>query len=65
MPSLDFDTEKSQFRDFYDANRQRLEDAKDSFVTLINALTNHAGTIAISKIEGRLKTKRSASKNLT
>lgn len=57
MPSLDFDTEKIQFREFYDANRQRLEDAKDSFVTLINALTNHAGTMSISKIEGRVKDK--------
>lgn len=57
MSSLDFDTEKSQFRDFYDANRQRLEDAKDSFITLVNALTNHAGTMSISKIEGRVKDK--------
>jgi len=55
MPSLDFEAEKIVFRDFYDANRQLLEDAKDSFLTLLNALLVHVGTIAISKIEGRVK----------
>jgi len=56
-PSLNFDAEKIQFREFYDANQPRLDDAKNSFVTLINALTSHVGTMSISKIEGRVKDK--------
>lgn len=55
MLSLDFESEKSQFREFYSSSHQLLEDAKDSFVALINALLIHAGSIAISKIEGRVK----------
>lgn len=55
MPSLDFETEKAQFRDFHTSNHKLLEDAKDSFVALINALLIHAGSIAVSKIEGRVK----------
>lgn len=55
MSSLDFESEKSQFREFHTTNRQLLEDAKDSFIALTNALLIHAGSIAISKIEGRVK----------
>lgn len=55
MPSQDFEEEKILFREFHSSNRQLLEDAKDSFVALINALLIHAGSIAISKIEGRVK----------
>ncbi|MDP2433863.1 MAG: (p)ppGpp synthetase [Pseudomonadota bacterium] len=55
MPSLDFEAEKAQFRDFHTSSHPLLEDAKDSFVALINALLIHAGSIAISKIEGRVK----------
>lgn len=57
MPSLDFEAEKNQFREFYGANRQLLEDAKDSFATLVNALTSHTEAISISKIESRVKDK--------
>jgi len=55
MPSLNFETEKAQFREFHTSNHQLLEDAKDSFVALSNALLIHAGSITISKIEGRVK----------
>jgi len=55
MSSMDFETEKADFRDFHTSNRQVLEDAKSSFIALINALLIHAGSIAISKIEGRVK----------
>ncbi|WP_295578974.1 hypothetical protein [uncultured Lamprocystis sp.] len=55
MPSLDFEAERAQFLDFYTSNRHLLDDAKNSFVALINALLIHAGEIAISKIEGRVK----------
>lgn len=57
MPSLDFETEKALFRDFHALNHKLLEDAKDSFIALANALLIHAGSIAISKIEGRVKDK--------
>lgn len=55
MPSLDFDAEKAQFREFYGSNQQLLENSKNSFVTLVNSLLTHAGSIAISKVEGRVK----------
>ena len=57
MSSLDFETEKIKFREFYDGHRQLLEDAKDSFITLVTALINHSGTVSTSKIEGRVKDK--------
>lgn len=57
MASINFDAEKSAFRDFYETNRNLLEDAKDSFITLTNALTRHSGNIPIAKIEGRIKDK--------
>ncbi len=57
MPSLDFEHEKNQFREYYDANYHLLEDAKNSFVALVNALVTHSGNIAVSKVEGRVKEK--------
>lgn len=57
MASLDFEKEKSEFREFYSSNIRLLEDANKSFVSLINALVNHAGNIPTSKIEGRVKDK--------
>lgn len=55
MSSLDFEAEKSLFREFHSSSHKLLEDAKNSFIALINALLIHAGSIAISKIEGRVK----------
>ncbi|NMK45201.1 (p)ppGpp synthetase [Achromobacter sp. Bel] len=55
MPTLDFESEKAQFRDFHNSNRDLLEDAKKSFIALTNSLLIHAGAIAVSKIEGRVK----------
>ncbi|MEA1052690.1 RelA/SpoT domain-containing protein [Lamprobacter modestohalophilus] len=55
MPSLDFETEKARFREFHTSHHRLLEDAKDSFVALTNALLIHTGSIAVSKIEGRVK----------
>jgi len=57
MSSLDFELEKNQFSDFYDSNYHLLEDAKDSFVALVNALVTHSGNIAVAKVEGRVKEK--------
>lgn len=55
MPSLDFEKEKTVFREFYNQNKSLLEDAKNSFITLINSLIIHSDSIDISKIEGRIK----------
>ena len=57
MASLDFELEKAAFRAFYEQNRHLLETAKDSFSALVNALVMNPGTIAVSKIEGRVKDK--------
>lgn len=57
MSSLDFELEKNQFNEYYDSNYHLLEDAKDSFVALVNALVTHSGNIAVAKVEGRVKEK--------
>jgi ppGpp synthetase/RelA/SpoT-type nucleotidyltranferase len=57
MASLDFEFEKAAFRAFYGQNLELLETAQKSFMTLVNALVMHPGTIAVSKIEGRVKDK--------
>jgi putative GTP pyrophosphokinase len=55
MTSLDFELEKTTFREFYDQNIAVLEAAQKSFIALVNALVTHSGTIEVSKIEGRVK----------
>lgn len=55
MASLDFDVEKASFRKFYGDNARVLEDAKNSFLTLVRALIVHDGTVVLSKLEGRVK----------
>ena len=57
MASLDFEAEKTKFREFHDAHHQLLVDAKNSFIALVNALINHARTASIAKIDGRVKDK--------
>lgn len=65
MPSLDFDTEKATFRAYYEDNRPLLDDAIDSFSALITSLINHAGIVAVSKLEGRVKEKEECIKKFT
>lgn len=55
MPSLDFEIEKAHFKEFYENSAQLLDDAKNSFTTLIHALTSQIDRLSISKIEGRVK----------
>lgn len=55
MASTDFEVEKTAFREHYDSHRMLLEEAKDAFVALIRSLLLDAGTVEISKIEGRVK----------
>jgi putative GTP pyrophosphokinase len=57
MSSLDFELEKNKFSELYDTNYHLLEDAKNSFVALINALVTHSGSVAVAKVEGRVKDK--------
>jgi ppGpp synthetase/RelA/SpoT-type nucleotidyltranferase len=57
MASLDFETEKAAFRAFYEQNGRLLETAMVSFSALLNALVVNPSTIAVSKIEGRVKDK--------
>ncbi len=65
MASLDFEQEKSIFRDFYNSNFQLLTDAKNSFVTLVNALITHSQIRGVSKIEGRVKDREESIKKFT
>lgn len=55
MPSLDFESEKQVFRDYYNENNGLLEGAKNSFITLVDSLIRSSSNIALSKIEGRVK----------
>ena len=55
MSSLDFETEKQEFRDFYNENHGLLDGARNSFITLVESLLRNSSDIALSKIEGRVK----------
>ncbi|MFY1962170.1 GTP pyrophosphokinase [Achromobacter xylosoxidans] len=55
MASLDFEREKTEFRDYYGANLKLMEDAKGSLISLLNALVARSAGIELSKIEGRIK----------
>jgi putative GTP pyrophosphokinase len=55
VASLDFEAEKSTFREFYDANRLTLEGALGSFKTLLRSLLASMPEIAVSDVEGRIK----------
>lgn len=48
---------RTSLESFFDLNYHLLEDATNSFVTLVNALVTHSGNIAVSKVEGRVKEK--------
>ena len=55
MPSLNFDAEKANFRQYYDENLPLLEIACASIRTLINSLLNSVSSVEISKFESRVK----------
>ena len=65
MPSLDFETEKQRFKDYYDQNIGLLNDAKAAFVSIINAFLSHDNGIAIAKIEARVKDRDECVKKFT
>jgi putative GTP pyrophosphokinase len=55
LPSLDFEKEKSEFRVYYSTNKQLLEEAKNSFVSLISSLLAKSNVAEITSVEGRVK----------
>jgi putative GTP pyrophosphokinase len=55
MASLDFEQEKAQFRDFYDAHAAALVNARTSLASLFTDLLSQLGSMPISKIESRVK----------
>lgn len=60
MASLDFDNEKSSFRDYYDENRDLLDGAKRTYINIINTLLSQASNVNLSKVEGRVKDREEA-----
>jgi len=55
MASMDFETEKTAFAEFYLANRKQLVAAKNSYMDAIRALIKHSEVGVVTKIEGRVK----------
>lgn len=60
MSSLDFDVEKNDFRDYFDNNRDLLDDAKNTFLAIVNTLLTQAVNVNLSKVEGRVKDREEA-----
>ena len=54
MPSLDFEAEKAVFREYYNDNAQRLDQAKEAFLTLLASLISHA-ELDVAAASGRIK----------
>jgi putative GTP pyrophosphokinase len=57
MASLDFESEKQAFRDFYESNRKHLFAVKNIYIRLINSLIKRLGIDEVTKVEGRVKDK--------
>jgi putative GTP pyrophosphokinase len=55
MPSLDYEVEKTEFRDFYESSRDRMEGTKSALLTLVRSLLATDAAIANAKVEGRIK----------
>lgn len=64
MPSLDFEAEEAAFRDYYNDNAQRLEQAKSAFLTLLSSLLAQ-GHGAVAAASGRIKDREESIKKFT
>ena len=64
MPSLDFEAEKAAFRDYYNDNARRLEQAKDVYLTLLRSLLAH-GQRDVAHATGRIKEREESIKKFT
>ena len=54
MTSLDFEAEKTAFRDYFNDNARRFEQAKDVYLTLLRSLLAH-GNRDVAHATGRIK----------
>lgn len=64
MQSLDFGAEKAAFRDYYNDNAQRLEQAKHAFLTLLGSLIARED-LAVAAATGRIKDREESIKKFT
>lgn len=64
MPSLDFEVEKTAFREYYNDNSQRIEQARDAFLTLLSSLLAHANK-SVASATGRIKDREECIKKFT
>jgi len=60
MASLDFEREKTAFREYYDNNNQLLKDAEEQFKSLVNSLLSRAGSLEPPMVISRLKDRDSS-----
>lgn len=63
MASLDFEAEKAAFREYYNDNAQRLEQAKAAFLTLLSSLLAHGHQVVA--VTGRIKDREESIKKFT
>ncbi|HEX5184148.1 MAG TPA: hypothetical protein VFW19_13505 [Allosphingosinicella sp.] len=64
MPSLDFEAEKAAFREYYNDSVQRLDQAKEAFLTLLSSLLAHAD-VTVATATGRIKDREESIKKFT
>lgn len=64
MPSLDFESEKISFREYYDKNLIHFDQAKEAFLTLINCLLASDG-LSIVSANGRVKDREESIRKFT
>lgn len=64
MPSLDFEAEKVAFREYYNDNSQRFEQAKEAFLTLLRSLLAHRD-YEVAATSGRVKDREESIKKFT
>ncbi len=57
MPSLNFEQERRNFHQYYDANRTLFEKAKNADISIIASLIKKSDIGEVTKIEGRVKDK--------
>ena len=57
MASLDFEREKSIFRNLYENNLKHFIDAKNAYIRIISLLIKQSDVGEVTKIEGRVKDK--------
>lgn len=55
MGSVDYNTEKEKFHNFYDANHDNFRNALVSFTTLLKSMLQSVPDVSISNVSGRVK----------